>query len=199
MPRSRRAGGHVPEDVWLAAHGGSASQSRPSPLRRASGANVRFAGYLDRRAPRDGSPDDQSAEGGCSRLRQLREERGWTQQEAAEQLARLAWFRDHKHVGVNADMVAKWERGAKGISPYYVALLCLLFGVTADYLGLRPAHSQPSSGVLSTVDLSLVNALSGAAAVYDQLGPASKPSKMPATSSALPATRPLARAASSAS
>ena len=48
---------------------------------------------------------------GSTRLRALREERGWTQQEVAEQLSRLAFLRMKRHVGVNADMVAKWERG----------------------------------------------------------------------------------------
>ena len=47
------------------------------------------------------------------RLRELREEHGWTQQEVADQLARLAWLRYQERVGVNADMVAKWERGEK--------------------------------------------------------------------------------------
>jgi transcriptional regulator with XRE-family HTH domain len=65
------------------------------------------------------------------RLRPLREERGWTQQEVAEQIARLAWLRRREHVGVNADMVAKWERGEKRPSPRYRELLCLLFGADA--------------------------------------------------------------------
>jgi len=42
-----------------------------------------------------------------------------------------------EHVGVNADMVAKWERGMKGVSPRYRELLCRLFGVTPDQLGLK--------------------------------------------------------------
>lgn len=47
------------------------------------------------------------------KLRALREERGWTQQDVADQVSRMAWLRRHEHVGVNADMVAKWERGDK--------------------------------------------------------------------------------------
>ncbi len=79
------------------------------------------------------------------RLRELREERGWTQQDTADQLARLAWLRNSKRVGVNADMVAKWERGAKGVSSLYRDLLCLLFGVTAEYLGLGPMPTKTSA------------------------------------------------------
>lgn len=110
------------------------------------------------------------------RLRQLREDRGWTQQEVADQLARLAWLRNHERVGVNADMVAKWERGAKRPGPDYRELLCLLFGVTAEYIGFtttrstKPATEGPAA--LSTVDSSLVDSLGGAAAVLDQLGSA---------------------------
>jgi hypothetical protein len=40
-------------------------------------------------------------------------------------------------VGINADMVAKWERGVKGISPRYRELLCRLFGVIPAQLGLK--------------------------------------------------------------
>jgi transcriptional regulator with XRE-family HTH domain len=71
------------------------------------------------------------------RLRSFREERGWTQREVAEQVQRLAWVQHSDHVGVNADMVAKWERGAKGVSPYYRDLLALLYGVEPRHLGIR--------------------------------------------------------------
>ena len=109
------------------------------------------------------------------RLRELREERGWTQQEVADQIARLAWMLYRIRVGVNADMVAKWERGVKGISPRYRELLCLLFGVSAEYLGIGPATPvRPAAAdrAPSAADHSLVTALGGAAAVLEQLGPA---------------------------
>ena len=70
------------------------------------------------------------------RLKALREERGWTQQDVAEQISRLAWLREHEHVGVNADMVAKWERGDKQPSSRYRELLCLVFETDAHGLGL---------------------------------------------------------------
>lgn len=105
------------------------------------------------------------------RLRELRTDLGWTQQEMAERLATLAWMERRERVGVNADMVAKWERGAKGISPRYRELLCRLFGVTPDQLGLKNA---PAVGGIQyrSDDQSLVAMLDKAAGVLDQLGAA---------------------------
>jgi len=108
---------------------------------------------------------------GRPRLRHLRHEVGWTQQQLAEKLAQFAWARGHQRVAVNADMVAKWERGAKGISPRYRALLCQLFGVTADQLGFAPAVSAPPSRPARDAE-SLVAMLDDAASLLDQLGAA---------------------------
>jgi transcriptional regulator with XRE-family HTH domain len=58
------------------------------------------------------------------RLRELRTDLGWTQQELADRISHLAWMERRERVGVNADMVAKWERGVKGVSPRYRELLC---------------------------------------------------------------------------
>jgi len=63
----------------------------------------------------------------AERIRSLREHRGWTQLEVAQHLDRLAWTQSGKHVGVNADMVAKWERGVKAPSRRYQDLLACLF------------------------------------------------------------------------
>jgi transcriptional regulator with XRE-family HTH domain len=57
-----------------------------------------------------------------------------TQQDVAERLARLSWAQEQRHVGVNADMVSKWERGEKAPSRFYMRLLCSLFGVTPGLL-----------------------------------------------------------------
>jgi transcriptional regulator with XRE-family HTH domain len=111
-----------------------------------------------------------SAGEGRPRLRELREERGWTQQDVAEQLARLAWLRRRERVGVNADMVAKWERGDKRPSPRYRELLCLLYSVSAEQLGIGPAVTHTAAR--STEDTSLLATLGGAATVLDQLGAA---------------------------
>jgi transcriptional regulator with XRE-family HTH domain len=104
-------------------------------------------------------------------LRELRSEAGWTQQQLAEKLAYLAWTRHRQRVAVNADMVAKWERGAKGISPRYRALLCQLFGVTAEQLGIAPTVSTAPGRPVRDSE-SLVSMLDDAASLLDQLGAA---------------------------
>jgi transcriptional regulator with XRE-family HTH domain len=104
------------------------------------------------------------------RLRPLREERGWTRQEVADQIARLAWLRHRERVGVNADMVAKWERGEKRPSSRYRDLLCLLYATDAQGLGLGLV-SQPAVVARSVADDgSLIAALGGAASLLDQMG-----------------------------
>jgi tetratricopeptide (TPR) repeat protein len=89
----------------------------------------------------------------------------------AEKLAYFAWTRNHQRIAVNADMVAKWERGAKGISPRYRALLCQLFGVTAEQLGIAPAVSAVPGRPVRDPE-SLVSMLDDAASLLDQLGAA---------------------------
>jgi transcriptional regulator with XRE-family HTH domain len=112
-----------------------------------------------------------------SGLRDARQDRGWTQGEAAEQLARMAWMRHGERVGVNADMIAKWERGEKSPSPRYRELLCLLYGATPEYLGIaRSTNSKaspaPTTASPAVTEQGLVDALGGAAAILDQLGSA---------------------------
>ena len=107
------------------------------------------------------------------RLRELREERGWSQQDLADHLIRVAWMRHHKTTGVNADMISKWERGEKRPSPFYRDLLCLLFHTDADYLGIGGRASGAAAlPHMSAVDGSLATTLDGAASILDQLGAA---------------------------
>ncbi len=105
------------------------------------------------------------------RLRELRTDLGWTQQELADRIAHPAWMERHERVGINADMVAQWERGVKGVSPRYRELLCRLFGVAPDQLGLKNTPPVPADrrGPL-TDDQSLVAVLDNAAGLLDQLG-----------------------------
>jgi transcriptional regulator with XRE-family HTH domain len=106
------------------------------------------------------------------RLREFREARGWTQQDVAEQIARLAWLRRREHVGVNPDMVAKWERGEKRPSPRYRDLLCLLYGTDAGSLGIGQALQVAAQISPEPAEGSLIATLAGAASLVDQLGAA---------------------------
>lgn len=106
-------------------------------------------------------------------LREYRLRLGWTQQDMADRIAHLAWMQRREHAGVNADMVAKWERGAKGVSPRYRELLCHLFGVTPHQLGFRDATATADARRLPRAeDDSLVGMLDNAAHLLDQLGAA---------------------------
>jgi transcriptional regulator with XRE-family HTH domain len=58
-----------------------------------------------------------------------------TQHDVAERLDCLAVLLQRRHVGVNADMVSKWERGQKQPSARYVRLLAELFDVEVEELG----------------------------------------------------------------
>jgi len=103
-----------------------------------------------------------------NQLRACREHRGLTQHQAADQLVRVAWMRRGRRVGVNADMVSKWERGEKCPSPFYRELLCLLYQRTPDQLGValeRPGHLDVPAGDGEDMSSTLLEALS----LIDQL------------------------------
>jgi transcriptional regulator with XRE-family HTH domain len=68
------------------------------------------------------------------RLRHQRRLRGWTLDEVAEGLHRLSL--SGTELGVDAHMVGRWERGVRRPAPRYVGLLCRLFELPADELGL---------------------------------------------------------------
>ena len=74
---------------------------------------------------------------GQNRLRECRLRYGLTQQEVADEVTRLAWERDRRVVGVDAESVSRWERGERRPRKYYRQLLCLLFGTTEPELGFR--------------------------------------------------------------
>src|SRR4051794_10545786 len=77
------------------------------------------------------------------RLRERRLQRGLIQLEVAEGIERLAWAQSSRRVGVNADMVSKWERGKKAPSRFYLRLLCSFFNATADQLGYGLGQTAP--------------------------------------------------------
>lgn len=68
-------------------------------------------------------------------VRGLRRSLGLTQQGLADRLAELAWSTRRARVGVNADMVSKWERSQKRPSALYADLLTRLSGVAGVDLG----------------------------------------------------------------
>lgn len=86
-----------------------------------------------------------------ARLCEYRTRLRLTQREVAEELAKLAYQRggDQARRGINAAMVSRWERGVKRPSPYYQALLCVLFDVTPAQLGFRLPLPGESSGPAS--------------------------------------------------
>jgi transcriptional regulator with XRE-family HTH domain len=70
------------------------------------------------------------------RLRLQRRLRGWSQDEVAAGLHRLAASLGEPELGVDATMVGRWERGTRRPRPRYVRLLCRLFELSADQLGV---------------------------------------------------------------
>jgi tetratricopeptide (TPR) repeat protein/transcriptional regulator with XRE-family HTH domain len=94
-------------------------------------------------------PDHERPPSGQNRLRSCRLGYGLTQQEVAEEITRLAWERDRRVVGVDAESVSRWERGERRPRKYYRQLLCLLFGTTEPELGFRrplPLEETPPPG-----------------------------------------------------
>lgn len=70
-------------------------------------------------------------------LRYARQERGWSQQRVAEQ------------IGTSEDVVSRWERGERSVSPFYQEKLCILFGKNAKELGFlkEPRSTKKSNHV----------------------------------------------------
>lgn len=103
----------------------------------------------------------------AERIRSLRERRGWTQLQVAQHLDRLAWTQSGKHVGVNADMVAKWERGVKAPSRRYQELLgCLFDDDHGDPTANMEPDRQPDGVEIGPIDMLVART----GLLLDQLG-----------------------------
>ncbi len=92
------------------------------------------------------------------RLQQHRARLDLSQEEVAEELARLAWVHHEIKVGVNADMVGKWERGEKQPSKLYRDLLCQFYKTTPEGLAFRPMNRRKflwSAATVSAATLAL--------------------------------------------
>ena len=75
------------------------------------------------------------ARGGAKKtIRQLREERGWSQLDVAVR------------VRASATAVYKWERGRAVPRPQYQQRLAALFGISVEELALEPAEQAPARG-----------------------------------------------------
>ena len=107
------------------------------------------------------------------RLRAMRVRRGLTQQELAEQIARIAWTNRDLHVGLTANMVSKWERGQKRPSKLYRDLLCLVLDSDCIELGFH--QGQPDIDHPGTEDVNRRDFLRGTTAALGAMtfaGPA---------------------------
>jgi len=70
------------------------------------------------------------------RLRLQRRLRGWSQEDVAAGLHRLAASLGEAELGVDATMISRWERGTRRPRPRYVRLLSSLFELPAEQLGI---------------------------------------------------------------
>lgn len=67
-------------------------------------------------------------------LKYQRKLRGWSQQDLVDELYKLD--EDERVLGLAAKTVGRWERGQNKPRPCYAKRLCVLFGMTADELGI---------------------------------------------------------------
>ena len=85
------------------------------------------------------------------RLQRQRRLRGWSQEDVAAGLCRVASARGESDLGVDATTVSRWERGIRHPRPRYVRLLSQLFDLSAEELGL--VHdAEPPAVSLRTAD-----------------------------------------------
>jgi hypothetical protein len=87
------------------------------------------------------------------RLTWERLQRGWSREELTEQIRRSMKQAGEPVPGLNADIIRRWESGDRKPEPRYKKHLVLVFGKTAQELGLlsveelqmRPVHESPIS------------------------------------------------------
>jgi len=85
-------------------------------------------------------------------IRAHRERLGLTQHELAERIQQVAWAKESRRVGVNAQMVSKWERGAKAPSRGYARIIADVLAVPVASLGETPgSEGRVSPGEVQVV------------------------------------------------
>ena len=71
-------------------------------------------------------------------LRHQRRLRGWSLEDVADRLHREAVTAGEPTLGCDANSVSRWERGVRMPGPRYTRLLCRLYELPVDRLGLIP-------------------------------------------------------------
>jgi transcriptional regulator with XRE-family HTH domain len=86
-------------------------------------------------------------------LRSLRQRRGWTLDDVVKELDRLAERSGDGPLGVDTNMLSRWERGVRRPSRRYAKLLCQVYELapTADHLAricqrVQPAQAAKGNG-----------------------------------------------------
>jgi peptidoglycan hydrolase-like protein with peptidoglycan-binding domain/DNA-binding XRE family transcriptional regulator len=77
------------------------------------------------------------------KLKHARELRGWSQEELARRIGSLADSLGHQGVVLDVSTISRWERGRNSPSPFYRQLLCVLFEMNAEELGLLAPDNAP--------------------------------------------------------
>jgi transcriptional regulator with XRE-family HTH domain len=89
-------------------------------------------------------------------LRQVRLDRGWSLDRAAEAVHRVAVRLGDPEPGVDGNTISRWERGIHEPGPRYVRLLCLVYDRPPHELGLGDLdQGQVVERVATTLDLML--------------------------------------------
>lgn len=77
------------------------------------------------------------------RLRLQRRLRGWSQEDVVAGMHRLAASLGEPEIGVDSTTISRWERGTRRPRPRYVRLLCRLFELPAEQLGVVEDDDDP--------------------------------------------------------
>ena len=83
------------------------------------------------------------------KLKYARELRGWSQEELARRIGCLAESMGHQGVVLDVSTISRWERGRNSPIPFYRQLLCSLFEMNAEELGLLPPDNSPLENTIS--------------------------------------------------
>jgi peptidoglycan hydrolase-like protein with peptidoglycan-binding domain len=87
------------------------------------------------------------------KLKYARELRGWSQEELARRVGFLAESMGHRGTVLDVSTISRWERGRNSPSPFYRQLLCSLFEMNAEELGLLAADNPLQQDTISFQDV----------------------------------------------